>query len=262
MWYYGRSLFISLLFVFSGLNASAASIEDARATYDAAQLDAAYEQAFALGTQQGYLLGAEALNAKLLLGEYSKPKKLAKRAMATAKMAFVQTNPDMDAQLQYAISYAFYGRHVSTLTALRKKIPQKIHAEIKKSLTLSENSTSRNRALTHALLGGWHLSVVHKAGAKRARKMFDANLADGRKHFEIAIALEPDNILICSNYTLMRYILSPQTEHEWAKKNLEQLLTFTAENEVETRLQARMQTILDVFDTPKHAQKLAADFLN
>lgn len=207
------------------------------------EFDQAHAQAAALSTNPGFVLAAEALNAKLLLGLTKNPSKTAKVAMALAQTVLEQEAGNAEAQLQYAIAYGFYGRQVSPFKAWRKKLPLKILVEIDKA-----RASGPNDARTFALLGAWHLSVVQRAGVKKAQKFYGANEKDGLYNFELAKQAAPDDLVILANYTLMRYVLSPSVEEKLTQESLQKIIAAPAKNAVEAKLQIQMQSILESFD--------------
>lgn len=265
-----RALYLIFICLFLPSSAMAATLGEVRTALYEGQFDTAHEQAKALGTPEGLILAAEALNAKLLLGEAEKPKKTAKASMRLAQQALELDAQSVDAQMQYAVAYGFYGRHVSPFKAWRKKIPLKILSEIEKTAALHADMSDQNLGRNLALQGAWHFSVVERAGAGRAQKYYGANEIEGQRYFELALEHQPNDILISANYTLMRYVLAPETHQTWAQNNLRTLLKIAPQNAVEARVQEHMQIILDAFSTQKHnqeneqtnAQKLAQDFLS
>lgn len=265
-----RALYFIFICLFLPNSAMAATLGEVRTALYEGQLDHAHEQAKALGTAEGLIVAAEALNAKLLLGEAEKPSKTAKASMRLAKQALALDANNTDAQMQYAIAYGFYGRHVSPFKAWRKKIPLKILSEIEKTSAPHTHISEQNLGRNFALQGAWHFSVVERAGAGRAQKYYGANELEGQRYFELALKHQPNDILISANYTLMRYVLAPETHQVWAQNNLRMLLKIVPQNAVEARVQDRMKIILDAFSTQKHnqenkqtnAQKLAQDFLS
>lgn len=260
-----RALFIIFISLYFHSAASASSLAEMRTALYEGHFESAYAQAQALGTEDGLVLAAEALNAKLLLGGGDKPSKTAKTSMRLAKQALTLNARNADAQMQYAIAYGFYGRHVSPFKAWRKKIPLKILAEIQKAATMQTNTTRQSTRHYHALQGAWHFSVVNRAGAKRAQKFYGANEVEGQKYFEMALRSHPNDILISANYTVMRYVLAPETHEIWARERLRTLSLIPSQNAVEARVQVRMKAILDAFDAPTNASSsaliLAQEFL-
>ncbi len=246
-----------LFFLLCGYGpAYAASYEQAQAALMQGEFDQAYKQAIELSSTEGLVLGAEALNAKLLLGLSKKPSKTAKAAMALADKVLQQDSTNAEAQLQYAIAYGFYGRQVSPFKAWRKKIPLKILAEIDKA-----RITGPMDARTFALLGAWHLSVVQRAGRKNAKKLYGANEEDGLFYFDQARQADPTDMIILANYTLMRYVLHPKIEETMIKENLQMIITATPQNAVEGQLQSQLQPILSALNESKGAVSMAKDFI-
>ncbi|PHR91491.1 MAG: hypothetical protein COA69_09835 [Robiginitomaculum sp.] len=263
MWRSFIFLFLLGLGFLGSLSAHADPFQEARTALYAGQFDQAHEQARALGTGAGLVLASEALNAKLLLGQSERPAKTAKTAMKLAKQALEMDAQNEAAQMQYAVAYGFYGRHVSGFKAWRKKLPVKIKDEIEKSIAM--NTSGADEARNLALRGAWHLSVVMRAGVNRANSFYGANEAEGVRSFELAMCINPDDILIVANYTLMRYVLDPKAHQQWAQDNLKLIVDAKAHNAVERQVQTRMQQILDSFDHPQDAddtEKLAWNFLN
>ncbi len=253
MW---RIFIIILLLYFYAVSAFANTYADAKTALDTGQFEQAHQDARALGTDAGLVLAAEALNAKLLLGLSPSPSKTAKSAMKLAQAALKQDASNADAQLQYAIAYGFYGRQVSVFKAWRKKIPLKIRKEINAAI-----ATNPQDYRTHALLGAWHLSVVQRAGAGRAEKYFGATQEQGVAAFELALQHLPDDIIILANYTLMRYVLDPQSEREWARNNLQRIGNLPTPTAVEAQVQIQIAEILAALDQAKTAQGLAKKFI-
>ena len=255
---YVVSLFLSVVLWSVCLGAaSASSVSDIDTALREGQYQSAYEQGVALNNAQGMVLAVEALNAQLLLGGQDDPSKLAKRALKLAKRARALEPANTEADVQYAIAYGFYGRHASAFKAWRKKLPQKIKAAI-------ENAHDHNAsdARVEALRGAWHLSLLYRAGKWNVGKRYGASIAAGQKHFDAALDLKPDDILINSNYALMLYVLGPQQYKARSKFLLETAVATPPRNAVERDIQTRMAEILTALDTnPDQALHAAEDFV-
>jgi tetratricopeptide (TPR) repeat protein len=237
--------------------ASASSVADIDTALREGQYQSAYEQGLALDNAQGMVLAVEALNAQLLLGGQDDPSKLAKRALKLAKRARALDPEDKEAGVQYAIAYGFYGRHASAFKAWRKKLPQKIKAAI-------EDAHDRNAsdARVEALRGAWHLSLLYRAGSWNVGKRYGASIAVGQKHFDTALALKPDDILINSNYGLMLYVLGPEQYKARTQYLLETAVATQPLNAVERDVQTRMAAILTTMKTnPAEALHAAENFV-
>jgi len=245
-----RAIHVSLLccifLLVGGRNAFANSLQEIRITLEAGSYDLAVEQAAALGSAGGLVLAAEALNAKLLLGKAARKVKTAKRAMKLAKAALVLDPQNAEAQIQYALAYGFYGRHASTFTAWRKKLPQKIRAEIDRAAIMAPDDVR-----VEALKGAWHLNLLYRAGDFDVGKRYGANAQEGVTHFKNAIAKnQGDDIIISSNFLMLQFVLEPETRAKPTKLALQTtILTKQPHNDVERQIQLQMQSVYDSFET-------------
>ncbi len=237
--------------------AFADTLQNARSSLDSGSYDLAVEQSVALGTAEGFVLAAEALNAQLFLGQAERKTKTAKKAMKLAEAALA-LNPDAkDAQLQYAIAYGFYGRHVSSFKAWRKNLPKKIRAAIDKAALAAPDDLR-----IEALKGAWHLNLLYKAGGFDVEKRYGANQAMGIAHFETALAGNPDDIIIGSTYIMLTYVLEPQLRaaqtEEWLKTKM---LSASPKNATEQQVQSQMQQVYEGFATGEALERAEA-FVN
>jgi len=221
------------------------TLQGARSSLDSGSYNQAVTQGTALGTADGFVLAAEALNAQLFLGQADRKTKTAKRAMKLAEAALA-LNPDTkDAQLQYAIAYGFYGRHVSSFTAWRKNLPKKIRAAIDKAALATPDDLR-----IEALKGAWHLNLLYRAGGFDVEKRYGANQAMGIAHFETALASNPDDIIIGSTYIMLLYVLEPQSRAAQTEDGLKtKVLSASPKNATEQQIQAQMQLIYESFAT-------------
>lgn len=235
-------LLLSLICVFllaSGANAFAASAQDIRVTLESGRYDLAAAQGSALGTADGLVLAAEALNAKLLLGKAERKTKTAKKAMKLAQAALILEPKNAEAQLQYALAYGFYGRHVSSFTAWRKNLPKKIWVEIDKAAALAPDDRR-----TQALKGAWHLNLLYRSNGFNVEKRYGANASTGKAHFQKAMASEPNDVITLASWLMLEYVLAPETLSEATKLALEDtLLPLKPRNAVESRVHAQMQDV-------------------
>ena len=196
------------------------------------------------------VLAAEAMNAKLLLGLANNKAKTAKRARKTARAALEIEPNNTEAQLQYAIAYGFYGRHVSPFAAWRKKLPQKILAEIERA-ALMHPSDSR----VEALQGAWHLNLLYKGGKWNVEKRYGANKAKGIAHFQAALKQSKNDIIITANFLMLRFALDPDRLATQTQKELTRLVAQQPRNATERQLLTQMQHVLKGFEV-SNAQAL------
>ena len=244
------SLLCCVFLLVGGRNALANSLQEIRITLEAGGYDLAVEQGAALGTADGLVLAAEALNAKLLLGQAERKTKTAKRAMKLAKAALVLEPQNAEAQIQYALAYGFYGRHASNFKAWRKKLPQKIRAEIDKAAIMAPDD-----ARTQGLKGAWHLNLLYRAGGFDVGKRYGASLQEGVAHFQNALVQNNlaqnfgSDIIIASNFLMLQYALSPEDHADQTELILlSDILTRQPQNDVERRILIQMQSVYEGFE--------------
>lgn len=236
--------------------AGAAGIDDARVSLSSGKYDKAFEQASRIGNPEALLLGAEAINTKLLLGQSTAPKKDAKKAMKIALDILTSNPSNADAKLLYAISYGFYGRSVSPIKAWRKKIPQKIETAILDAITANPDNAN-----SYALYAGWHLGVYAKAGPKTARRMYGANIEDGISNFERAQSLLPDDMMINANYALMLFAIDKDAYKSRIDPLFAAVSAAQPKNSAEVFVQNLVLEVANDKITPKQALKTAENFL-
>ena len=239
------SVLCCIFLLMGGRNAFANSVQEIRVTLESGGYDLAVQQGFALGTADGLVLAAEALNAKLLLGKAKRKTKTAKQAMKLAKAALVLDPQNSDAQIQYALAYGFYGRHASNFKAWRKKLPQKIQVEIEKAATMAPDDPR-----TEALKGAWHLNLLYRAGGFDVGKRYGANAREGMAHFQNAVAQNKDDIIISANFLMLQFVLEPKTRAEQTKLILQaDILSKQPHNDVERQILGQMQGVYAGFET-------------
>jgi len=224
--------------------AFANTLKDTRASLDGGNFQLAVQQGAELGTAAGLVLAAEALNAQLLLGQVERKTKTAKQAMKMARSALA-LDPDIkDGQLQYALAYGFYGRHVSSFTAWRKNLPKKIRTAIDAAAVAAPDDHR-----IHALNGAWHLNLLYRAGNFDVETRYGANRDEGMAHFETALADHPDDILIGATYAVFIYVLNPKTTAIQTEQTLKTILAASPKNATEQQLQQQMRKIYEGFAT-------------
>jgi tetratricopeptide (TPR) repeat protein len=251
--------FVSIIVLFASVLAwpvYANDLDEARGALTSGEYDIAFAQAQLLGDTQGLLLAAEALNTKILLGQSEDEKNDAKQAMAIGEQILATDPFNKDAKLLYAISYGFYGRSMSPLSAWRKKMPQKIRAKIDEAVAANPGDPN-----SYALYGGWHMAVAAKAGTKRAKKMFNATSEEGITYFKQAIAVAPDDLMINTNYLMMLYASDAERHDEQVRKMLTHVQGVETKTAAEQQVQLLAKTLEANLGEPKKARKIAKKFL-
>lgn len=113
-------------------------------------------------------------------------------------------------------------------------------------------------ALAEAILGGWHLETVATVGAFLARTAVGARAADGVRHFDRALALDPGSVLYPVFYAFALLALDPRN----APQAAELLVTAsrnTPRDAYERQVQVRGRQVLELLQKgqPQAAQALA-----
>ena len=192
----GRRLIAAALM---GLGAVLPAIADdlapARAAYAEGRFLEAADLAAAFGTSAGHAYAAMCLayHGHYLASDDDKAA-LFERAAALAEEA-IRLDPDhADAYLQLVHAIGRQARTMGALKALREGVGGR-------SLELLQAALERDPddPVTHVSLGGWHADVV--AQGFLARAMFkQASREDAVKHYERALELAPDSILVRLEY--------------------------------------------------------------
>lgn len=235
----------------------ASPLDEARTALHAGEYETAFTQANSLGTPEALLLAAEILNTKIMLGQSKTPKKDSKLAMALTEQVLASHPNSAEGKMLYAFAFGFYARSAGTLTALRKKLPQRTLASIHAARTASPHD-----ARSDALLAGWNFSVVSKAGSKRAQKLFGANEATGHKYFGEALALAPDDILIRGNYIMMLTALGGDRNRARAAALLKGIKQNPLHTAPETTMFSILMDVKNGFENQKQTRQKAKIFLD
>ena len=230
---------------------------EAREALIAGNFDLAVSAAPQLGTNEAKLIAAEALNAKVLLGLAGDDKDAAKEALALAQSVLAADPDNKEAQFQYALADGFITRATSPFKAWRKKLPQKTKGLVD---ALCESTPEDGRA--YALLGAWHMGILHKTGEKNGNKWFGANLAEGQAAYDDALTLRPQDIIITSNYALSLAELDFDANGPRARTMLVGVLAAAPKDAVEREVQSRMRDILNLWDDEKARMKRIEQFLD
>ena len=234
----------------------AASLQHARKALNAGHYDEAYKEASSLQTFKGLLLATEVLNTKIMLGQSSNIKKDSKRAMALAVQVLAKQPSNAEAKMLYAFAYGFNARSASIIKAWRKKIPQKSLAAI-----TAAREANLNDGRSDALMGGWHLSVVYKAGPIKAQLLYRANEDLVLVFFKQAIKASPKDIFITGNYIMMLTALGGQSNQAQAKSLMQNLGAMDTDNAIQQYMHSLLLDLKAKPGNPKAAKKLAKTFL-
>lgn len=196
-----------------------------------------------LSTSAALTLRAESMSARVMLGLTDEPHDLAGKARKIAEQALRLDPSNTEARIQYALAYGFEARSAGIFKAWRKKLPEKCKVAIDQAYAAAPDD-----ARTSALIGAWHLGLVHKAGDRRAETMFGATLADGIKYYDAAIAMAPDDIIILGNYAISLLGIDASAHKDKAKILILALQSAKPRDATDAEVQRRMVNLLPALD--------------
>jgi len=224
---------VFLTSLLASFTAFATSLDDIRALIAAGQYEQARTLAAEVKTAEGYVLAAESLSSQIMLGEVSKLNKNAKKAREFAEMALALDPNSYEARLQYALTDGFVTRTTGNLTAWRKKLPMRTYNAIQ---AFRQDYPNDARAI--ALEGAWHFGVVRKTGDKNGQKWFGASAGKGHALYKDAIEIDPQNIVIRTNYVMAVLALKSDPDLEVMKRHLEDIMLMTPITDVDMKVKA------------------------
>jgi hypothetical protein len=192
---------LCLLFLFAA--PARADLEQARQFYAAGAFEDAARAGEALGDAAGLSLAAKALLARTLVSETPISAEGLARIEADAARALALDPQSVEARLSLAAALGVKGRRAHIGEALAKGYGPKGKRLIDEALALDPDN-----ARAQAMLGGWHLEVLRRAGP--AGRVMGAGFDRGRAAFERAIALAPNNPALRAHYAVALLALDPE----------------------------------------------------
>lgn len=230
------------------------ALDEARMLFNKGEYDQAQMAAKLIGSSEGYVLASEALAAKIILAHYDKPNKPSKQAREFAEKALALNPDNVEAHIQYAVSFGLETQSTGVLKAWRKRMPSRMLKIIE---TLQDIAPNNPRS--HALMGAWHLGIVNRVGKRNAKAWYNANAEDGMAHYHKALALSENDIIIISNYATSIIVLG---NPDYAKKYIVSLENIKGNNAAEETIRRRVLSLLALYDQPKALKRAAKNFLN
>jgi tetratricopeptide (TPR) repeat protein len=171
------------------------------------------------------------------------------RAERAAKSAIERDPKLAEAYTQLAIAIGFRGRLVGTMAAQSESLPEKGRAAIDKALALAPNNV-----WAQASLGGWHLEIVHRAGAFFASALYGAYEEDGLNKFRQALAADPENLFIQYHFSLTVLALDVERFRAAAKSALDEGVKDTRTDALTQFTRARAAKLRALLDTGSKKQ--------
>lgn len=155
----------------------------------------AKEAGRAAGTAQGYALACE---AGLVLGSYFEQSgarvRTLHRAIEDCAQAITSGGAGVGPYVNYAIGFGFEAKRLHSVGA----------ASDSKKLFMEAVALFPDSGFAHAALAGWHSNVTRQAGLGRIA--LGASRQDARRHFDIAIGLDPENLAV--RFEQLRFLVA------------------------------------------------------
>jgi len=199
---------------------------------------------------------ARALLAHCITGSGALDVRLVERAVRDAEAALRLDPAHGEARLQLAIALSLKSRDMDVMTAWSAGYGQK-------GKTLAEEVLEADPAnfYAHGFLAVWNLEVARRGGGVGAW-ILGASAESGRRHYERARALAPDDVGVHWQYARALAALDLKGNMDEVKAALSRALSAAASDHVELVMQARAQQLSDALAVDRDAaQRLAQAML-
>ncbi len=142
----------------------------------------------------------------------------------------VDLAPDLpEGHLQLAIALGYKARRSGSIAAHVQGLATQAREHIDIALGLDPDNP-----FAHAVLGGWHLEIVTRAGASLAGLLYDASLEAGEAAFARARALDPKTVLFDVQYAVALLSLDPRAHGDAAEAAIATALRKSPADALET----------------------------
>ncbi len=174
-------------------------INDAWRLYRTGDFSETEAHASAIATADSFALAARAANVRALyLVPPMERAATLKRAQKYAESALALNPAHVDGALQLVIALGHQARSMGLAEAHFDGI-----AEASKSQLDRIATGARANPYYHAVLGAWHGELVVRAGPTAALLFYGARWEHAAGHFETALALAPDSVIIGCEFAKM-----------------------------------------------------------
>jgi hypothetical protein len=196
---------------------------------------------------------AQALSAKayaaaaILAATLGEAQSLADAARAHAEAAVALDPRHVEGRLQLAVALGLQSRRQGGLEAYLDGMPQRGLALIE-----AAKADAPDEAWAYALLGAWHFESLRRGG-RWARRMLDADLAEGEAAFARAQELDPGDAAIAAQAGLSYLSLDPERFGARATSALDRALSVPPRDAFEAALQERAREARALIDAEDHA---------
>lgn len=220
-------------------DASAQSIDEARAAFADGRFEEAAELGAALGTSDGYALAARSL---AVYAHYEAPEdewdEAIERAMRMGDEAVRadSTNPEAFYQSVHAVGR--YAKRAGTITALRKGLGGKVRDLLEATLALDPDHVG-----AHMGFGGWHADIA--ASGFIARRIYGGRKEEAVVHYERALELAPDSKVVLYEYAIRLPELDKEGGTERALEMLEKAIGLPVQDAYDNYIHLDLLDALD-----------------
>lgn len=227
---------------FLAADASAQSIDEARAAFADGRFLEAAELGEALGTSGGYALAARSL---AVYAHYEAPEEewgdLIERAMRMGDEAVRADSTNPEAYYQSVHAVGRYAKRAGTITALRKGLGGKVRNLLEATLALDPDHIG-----AHIGFGGWHADIA--ASGFIARRMYGGRKEEAVAYYERALELAPESKVVMLEYAVRLPELDKENGEERAREMLEKAIALPVRDVYENYIHL---DILDALDSLK-----------
>lgn len=221
--------------------------------YAAGDFIAAAEAASAQQTASSLAFAANALVAACAAAETpTEIDGLLRRAEGTAREALALDHNSVDARLQLALVYGLEGRRASLAHAFAAGYAPRGRRLIEDALAVAPDN-----ARAHALLGAWHLEIIHRGGAAGALA-YGARMSRGLEEFERARALDPNDPLISLHYAVALLEVAPSSRATRAAELLDAVSAAAPRDAIEALAQRTARRLRAALASGPNAARNAA----
>ena len=179
-----------------GLDEAAAILQDAWRAYHRGDFAEAVEKGLSVGLL-GYDVANKATNIYATYLEENETAKLALFQAAVERAEELQgaTRKLANAYYLHAQALGRYSQGISITKALTQGLAGKVRASLDAALKLEPK-----HADSHIALGTYHAEIISKVGGMIGGLTYGASKDDGIKHFEAALALNPESAVARIEY--------------------------------------------------------------
>lgn len=216
----------------------------------------AAERAEAAAQADDLAFAARALLAEVMTGEGEPDAALVRRARADAEKALQLAPTHEEARLQLAIAISVQSRALDALDVWALGLGEK-------GRQLAREVLNQNPAnfYAHGFLAVWNVEVRRRGGTVGAGFM-GASVAEGRRHYQEAIRLAPDDIGVHWQWARALVSLDAKRYGAEAGEALARAVTANADDHVDQVMRARAEKLAEALKGDvKSAQQLARSML-